>query len=194
MAKEESIFKVVFTLVFIAMVSAVLLAWVNKITYEPIELNKRAETKKALKIVLRGLKNVAYPEFPQQMKADHSEVKYFKAQGESGALLGAAFIVQAPNGFSGDFEMMVGVDSSGTIIDTYVLDHKETPGLGDGMLKESFKKQFRGRRLGDTRWMVRKDGGDIDAITAATITSRAFTAGVKRALQAFARLKKEGEK
>jgi len=194
MAKEESKYKVILTLVFIAMFSAMLLAWVNKITYEPIEMNKRAETKKALKIVLRGLKNIEYPEFPKEMQVDHSPVKYFKAVGIRGVLMGAAFIVKAPNGFSGDFEMMVGLDSSGAVIDTYVLDHKETPGLGDGMLKEPFKKQFRGRRLADTRWMVRKDGGDIDAITAATITSRAFTAGVKRALDAFARLKKEGEK
>ncbi|HGY57173.1 MAG TPA: RnfABCDGE type electron transport complex subunit G [Caldithrix abyssi] len=194
MAKEESVFKVVLTLVLIAMVSAILLAWVNKITREPIELNKRAETKRAVKIVLRGLKNIAYPEFPEEMEVDHSPVKYFKAVGIRGVLMGGAFIVKAPNGFSGDFEMMVGVDSSGLIIDTYVLDHKETPGLGDGMLKESFKEQFRGKRLAGTTWMVRKDGGDIDAITAATITSRAFTAGVKRALQAFERLKKEGQK
>ena len=194
MAKEESKYKVIFTLVLIAMLSAMLLAWVNKITYEPIEQNKRAETRKALKLVLRGLKNVTYPKLPEEMRVDNSPVRYFKAVDADGSLRGAAFIVRAPNGFSGDFEMMVGLDSSGAVIDTYVLDHKETPGLGDGMLKEGFKKQFRGRRLSGTRWLVRKDGGDIDAITAATITSRAFTAGVKRALEAFARLKKEGEK
>ncbi len=59
------------------------------------------------------------------------------------------------------------------------------------MKKETFKKQFRGRSLSNTHWAVTKDGGDIDALTAATITSRAFTAGVKRALLVFQTLKKD---
>ena len=100
-------------------------------------------------------------------------------------------IVKGPGGFSNDFDMMVGLDSSGKIIDTYVLDHKETPGLGDGMLKEPFKNQFRGRQLDDTIWKVKKDKGDIDAITAATITSRAFTKGVWRALQVYKTLRED---
>jgi electron transport complex protein RnfG len=103
--------------------------------------------------------------------------------------VGYAFIVKAPNGFGGDFDLMVGVDSSGRVTDTYVLNHKETPGLGDNMRKEDFKKQFRGRTLTNTRWKVKKDGGDIDALTAATITSRAFTYGVERALLAFKKLR-----
>jgi len=79
------------------------------------------------------------------------------------------------------------------VLDTYVLNHKETPGLGDNMKKEDFKKQFRGRSLANTRWAVKKDGGDIDALTAATITSRAFTAGVKRALTVFNVLNEEAK-
>ena len=99
--------------------------------------------------------------------------------------------MKGPNGFTNDFDMMVGLDSTGSIIDTYVLDHKETPGLGDGMSKENFKQQFRGKNLENTNLSVKKDGGDIDALTAATITSRAFTGGVKRALMAFKKLKED---
>lgn len=190
---QESGLRVVLVLVAIAMFSAVLLAWVNRVTREPIAENKKAETKRAIAVVLSGLSTYSYPETPLEMSVDESPVHYFPATDEAGQTLGYALIVKGPNGFSNDFDMMVGVDSTGRVIDTYVLDHKETPGLGDGMTKEKFKSQFRGRSLAGTRWRVKKDGGDIDALTAATITSRAFTRGVQRALTAFGRLK-EGSK
>lgn len=193
MAKQESGFKVIIVLVLIAFLSAVLLAYVNKVTREPIEENKKAETKKAIGIVLRGLTGYQYPEIPQEMEVDSSPVKYFMAVDSNKNILGCAVIVKAPNGFTNDFDMMVGVDSSGSVIDTYVLDHKETPGLGDAMSKEPFKKQFRGKNINNTKWLVKKDKGDIDALTAATITSRAFTAGVKRALTAYNRLREDGK-
>jgi electron transport complex protein RnfG len=193
MAKQESGFKVIIVLVLIAFLSAVLLAYVNKVTREPIEENKKAETKKAIGIVLRGLTGYQYPEIPQEMEVDRSPVKYFMAVDSNKNILGCAVIVKAPNGFTNDFDMMVGVDSSGSVIDTYVLDHKETPGLGDGMSKEPFKKQFRGKNINNTKWLVKKDKGDIDAMTAATITSRAFTAGVKRALMTYNRLREDGK-
>ena len=189
MDKKESGFRVVAVLVIIALFSAVLLAYVNTITRGPIEVNKKAEMKKAITIVLRGvdLKNV--PQTAQQMTVDNSPVNYFTATSDSGKLLGAAFVVKGPNGFSGDFDVMVGVGPDGSIIDTYVLQHKETPGLGDKMSGEPFKSQFRQKNLQNAKWQVKKDGGDIDALTAATITSRAFTHGVKRALLAFEKLK-----
>ncbi len=193
MAKQESGFKVIIVLVLIAFLSAVLLAYVNKVTREPIEANKKAETKKAISIVLRGLTGYQYPEIPQEMEVDSSPVKYFMAVDSNKNILGCAVIVKAPNGFTNDFDMMVGVDSSGSVIDTYVLDHKETPGLGDAMLKKPFKKQFRRKNLNNTKWLVKKDKGDIDAMTAATITSRAFTAGVKRALMTYNRLREDGK-
>jgi electron transport complex protein RnfG len=99
----------------------------------------------------------------------------------------------APNGFSGEFPVMTGVDILGKIIDTYVLEHKETPGLGSKMTEEGYKSQFKGKKLAGTKWQVKKDGGDIDAITAATISSRAFTASILRALKAEKMLM-EGEK
>ncbi len=189
MSKQESDFKVITVLVIIALFSAVLLAYVNTITRGPIEGNKKAEMKKAIAVVLQGvdLKNI--PQMPRQMKVDKSIVKYFTAESDSGALLGVAFVVKGPNGFSGDFDVMVGVDADGSVIDTYVLQHKETPGLGDKMNGEAFKSQFRKKNLQNAKWRVKKDGGDIDALTAATITSRAFTHGVERALLGFEKLK-----
>jgi electron transport complex protein RnfG len=191
MAKEESALKVIIVLVLIAFCSAFLLAYVNKVTSGPIEDNKKAETKKAIGIVLGDLKDYTFPENPEEIEIDNSPVKYFLAKSADSTVIGYAIVVIGPNGFTNDFDMMVGLDAQGKIIDTYVLDHKETPGLGDGMKKEGFKKQFRGKTLDNTKWSVKKDGGDIDALTAATITSRAFTRGVYRALLLYKKLKEE---
>ena len=184
MAKDESALRVVLVLVIIAAFSAVLLAYVNQITRGPIEENKQAEVKKAIKIVLKGLPQFKVPAEPKTMEIDKSPIQFFSATAEDGTVVGYAIIAMAPNGFSGEFPVMVGIDKDGKIIDTYVLDHKETPGLGSKMTEEKFKAQFRGKDLKNTKWQVKKDGGDIDAITAATITSRAFTAALLRALKA----------
>jgi electron transport complex protein RnfG len=184
MAKEESAVRVVVVLVVIATLSAMLLAYVNKITKDPIEANKKLEVKKAIQLVLKGLPEYHVADLPEKMEIDHSPVEYYTAKTKSDSVVGYAIITQAPNGFSGEFPVMTGLDMSGKIIDTYVLEHKETPGLGSKMTEEGFKAQFRGKRLKGTKWQVKKDGGDIDAITAATISSRAFTAAILRALKA----------
>ncbi|MHB2149301.1 RnfABCDGE type electron transport complex subunit G [Calditrichota bacterium LG25] len=194
MDKQESGFKIISVLVLIAFFAAALLAYVNKITREPIARNMKEETRHAVRIVLKSLGNLKYPDDPLAKNLSSFQAKYFPARDSTGNVIGYAVIVKAPNGFSGDFEMMIGIDSTGKVLDTYVLNHKETPGLGDNMKKEDFRKQFRGRTLDNTKWAVKKDGGDIDALTAATITSRAFTSGVKRALMVFQALKEEKEK
>lgn len=192
MAKQQKPgYQVILVLVLIAMGSAALLAYVNTVTRGPIEANKKAETKKAIGIVLNTLTDYRYEDLPKETTVENSPVRYFEAIDNSGSVVGYAIIVKGPGGFTTDFEMMVGLDSVGTIIDTYVLDHKETPGLGDAMTKEPFKKQFRKRNTENTKWLVKKDGGDIDAITAATITSRAFTGGCKRALMVYRELTEE---
>jgi electron transport complex protein RnfG len=75
----------------------------------------------------------------------------------------------------------------GTIKGVEVLTHKETPGLGDKMekSKSNFSVQFEGKNPKTFKMMVKKDGGDVDAITASTITSRAFTDAVNRAYNAY---------
>ena len=193
MAKEESAVRVVSVLVVIATLSAMLLAFVNKTTKGPIEENKKMEVKKAIQLVLKDLPEYSVADIAKTMEIDNSPIKYYPAITKNDSIVGYAIVAMAPNGFSGEFPVMVGVDKSGKIIDTYVLEHKETPGLGSKMKDEKFKSQFRKRDLNGTKWKVKKDGGDIDAITAATISSRAFTASVLRALKADKALM-EGEK
>ena len=101
----------------------------------------------------------------------------------AGNFKGAA-IKTSEGGFGGKIELMVGILADGTIKGTSVLSHSETPGLGANMTG-SFKDQFIDKNPASFKLTVKKDGGDVDAITAATITSRAFSKAVDKAYQAF---------
>ena len=100
-----------------------------------------------------------------------------------GNFRGAA-IKTSEGGFGGKIEMMVGFLADGTIKGTSVLSHSETPGLGANMTGP-FKDQFVDKNPASFQLTVKKDGGDVDAITAATITSRAFSKAVNKAYKAF---------
>ena len=91
-------------------------------------------------------------------------------------------------GFSGTINIMVGFDIDGNIIGTSVLSHSETPGLGAKMTEPAFYTQFIGKNPASFRLAVRKDGGDVDAITASTITSRAYCDAVDRAYRVFQKI------
>jgi len=89
-------------------------------------------------------------------------------------------------GFGGNLEMVVGLRPDGTVIGTSVLSHSETPGLGAKCTSdEAFIRQWEGFNPSEKILEVKKDGGDVDAITASTITSRAYTLAVKNACEAL---------
>ena len=96
----------------------------------------------------------------------------------------------APDGYGGAIGLIVGINADGSVAGVRVVSHKETPGLGDRIdaRKSRWIEGFAGRSLGDpdaALWTVKKDGGVFDQFTGATITPRAVTAAVKRALQYF---------
>jgi electron transport complex protein RnfG len=102
----------------------------------------------------------------------------------------ALFVVSARDGFTGPIKLLVGVAASGVLTGVRVLEHRETPGLGD--LIESSRSdwilQFSGRSLGDpevSRWAIRRDGGDFDQLTGASITPRAVVKAIKETLLYF---------
>jgi electron transport complex protein RnfG len=99
--------------------------------------------------------------------------------------LGAAVKTYSNAGFNGRIELMVGILADGTIKAVSVLQQSETPGLGANMVNPKFKDQFNGKNPASYDLKVSKDGGDVDAITAATISSRAFTGAVKLACDGF---------
>ncbi|RTR06428.1 RnfABCDGE type electron transport complex subunit G [Halomonas nitroreducens] len=105
-------------------------------------------------------------------------------------VLGVVVPVTARQGYSGDIAMVVGLDTAGTITGVRVTDHRETPGLGDRIeaRKGDWIEQFTGHSLTSPPaggWAVGQDGGGIDALTGATITSRAVVAAVHRTLEWF---------
>jgi len=109
---------------------------------------------------------------------------------KSGSPVAAVFTSIAPNGYNGKIKLLVGVYFDGTLAGVRVINHKETPGLGDkiNVKKSDWILQFKGLSLtnpSESRWKVKKDGGDFDQFTGATITPRAVVTAVKKSLQYF---------
>ncbi len=108
----------------------------------------------------------------------------------AGRPVAALITAVAPDGYSASIRLLVAVGADGRLIGVRVLSHKETPGLGDRIdrRKSSWIESFAGRALGDPplqRWKVRKDGGDFDQFTGATVTPRAVVGAVRNALLYF---------
>lgn len=102
----------------------------------------------------------------------------------------AIFAPVAPDGYSGDIKLLVAINVDGTLAGVRVTAHRETPGLGDGIeaSRSDWIRKFTGRSLADPdekRWAVKKDGGEFDQFTGATITPRAVVKAVKKALIYF---------
>jgi len=115
---------------------------------------------------------------------------------KAGKALGAA-VESTTGGFGGDLKVLVGFDSGGKILGYTILQHAETPGLGakaDKWFQKDGKGSVIGRQLSAGKPLtVKKDGGDVDAITASTITSRAFLKAVNQAYSAYKGSKPDGE-
>ena len=106
---------------------------------------------------------------------------------KGGEFIGAA-VEASSMGFGGDVTILVGFDAEGNIIDYSLLNHSETPGLGSkasDWFKKGNKGDIIGKNPGETPLTVINDGGDIDAITASTITSRAFLQAVNNAYSVY---------
>ncbi len=110
---------------------------------------------------------------------------------QAGEAVAVIIPVNAPDGYSGNIELIVGVNRDGSIAGVRALQHRETPGLGDkvDIKKSDWVLDFEGHGLGTPppeQWTVKKDGGVFDQFTGATITPRAVTFAVKRGLEYFA--------
>jgi electron transport complex protein RnfG len=109
---------------------------------------------------------------------------------KNGQPIGMIMPIVAPDGYSGKIRLLVGVDMQGTILGVRVTNHRETPGLGDRIetKKSDWIKSFEGRSLGQPphrEWNVKKNGGEFDQFTGATITPRAVVKAVQKALIYF---------
>ena len=186
MAKKESTFlSMVATLFVVTLVAAGLLGSVFAITKEPIRLAELKKKNEAIQVVVPGFDNEPSLEVERIFMDGDSLYLYTARQGEE--ILGTAVETFTNLGFSGEFKLMVGFAPDGSIIDIAVIKHAETPGLGDKMEKgkSDFSVQFMGKHPDNFNLAVKKDRGDVDAITASTITSRAYCDAVIRAHGAF---------
>lgn len=192
MAKKESTFlSMVATLFVVTLVAAGLLGSVFALTKEPIRLAELKKKNEAIQVVVPGFDNEPSQEVERIFMDGDSLYLYSARLGEE--LLGTAVETFTKDGFSGEFKLMVGFAPDGSIIDIAVIKHAETPGLGDKMEKGKgdFSVQFMGKHPDSFNIAVTKDRGDVDAITASTITSRAYCDAVTRAYGAFMESQKE---
>ena len=194
MAKKESTFlNMVATLLVVTMLSAGLLGSVYALTKEPIRLAELKRKNEAIGVVVPGFNNEPSQEVNKLFMDGDTLYFYTARQGEK--VLGTAVETFTNLGFSGEFKLMVGFAPDRSIIDIAVIKHAETPGLGDKMErdKSEFHVQFMGQDPESFNLAVKKDRGDVDAITASTITSRAYCDAVQRAYDALEQLESKNE-
>lgn len=176
-------------LTLIAAIAGLILSGVEATTRAPIAEQRRLETLRALQAVV--------PPFDNQIDADTVsltvgtdkkgqpiERRFYRGR-EGSQLTGIAYKVIAPDGFSGNIEIMTGISPDGTVTGIEILSHAETPGLGAKITQPAFKDQFKHKSLDNADWRVKKDGGSFDQITGATISPRAVVKAVKKGLEFF---------
>jgi Na+-translocating ferredoxin:NAD+ oxidoreductase subunit G len=191
MAKSESTFKnMVLSLTLISVVASACLGFVYELTKKPIELSNLNKKLNAIREVVPEFTNNPNDEMFRLPTGEGDSLEVYPAKND-GTIIGYAVNTYTNNGFSGNITLMAGFKPDGTIINISVLEQKETPGLGTKMTEPEFKDQFNNKNPADFELKVIKDGGTVDAITAATISSRAFCDAVSRA---YNTLKKGGIK
>jgi electron transport complex protein RnfG len=191
----RKIAKPVITLAVIGVALSALLVAVASLTHDRIARNQQAWIKQHLDALiapqsydndpLTDIIRVTAPELLGTTQA----VTIYRAR-KRGAPVAAAIRSVAPDGYRGPLELLVGIAPDGTLIGVQVIRHNETPGLGDAFENRDagWLDRFAGLSLEkppQQRWSVRRDGGDFDAFTGATITPRAIVKAVRRTLEFY---------
>lgn len=176
---ESNLINMMLSLTLVTLAAAALLGGLYVMTKEPIDLQKTQKQEAAITSVLPQVEGmtIAAAETVDGMTL-HKAYK-------DGEWIATA-VEAVENGFGGKFKVMIGFDKAGNVVNYEVLEHQETPGLGDKMaawFKNADKpgQNILGSNPADRQFVVSKDGGEVDAITAATISSRAFLKAVSRA-------------
>lgn len=183
--KESSFWGMLLSLLVITLVSGFALGFVNDLTIEPKAKAKLEKKVNALKLVLPAFDNNPVEDV-KMVKSDKvsDSIEIYPAY-LNNQFVGAAVIGLTNKGFSGLVKIMIGFKPSGEIENVVVLEQKETPGLGTRMTEDKFLQQFKGVNISTFKLKVKKDGGDVDALTGATISSRAFCDATQTAYDAF---------
>ena len=189
MAKRESSFiNMVVTLLAVTFIAAAILGYIYDLTKGPIEVAKLKAQQEAIKKVLPPFERLG-DSYKVAAESGADSLEFFPAYNGNN-LVGIAIRTYSKKGFGGLITIMAGIDKNGNFSGYEVLEHQETPGLGSKM-SVWFKNQDKpnqnviGKNPKTTKFQVTKDGGDIDAITASTISSRAFLDALNRAYSSY---------
>ena len=186
---ESSLLNMVLVLTLVAVIMGGIRAFVNHLTEGPIQEQKEKALADGIKTVM--VCNDLVVAAPVEVKQNDDKGKeltfvIYQVKDAQGNDLGAA-VQSTTMGFGGDLKVLVGFDTEGNILGYTLLEHAETPGLG-AKADQWFQKGQKGDIIGKSPaepLTVSKDGGQVDAITASTITSRAFLKAVNNAYKAY---------
>lgn len=172
------------SLALVTFISSLLMGGVYSLTKESIEKVMIQKVNSAIAEVAPPFDNLPSEEFFLQ-ELEGKEYKIYPAKRGSEVL--GYTIESNSTGFGGPIKIMVGFNLDSTIVGVTTLSHTETPGLGDKIesAKSNFSTQFEGKSPADFKLLVKRDGGDVDAITASTISSRAFCSALDKAWKLF---------
>ena len=192
---EHTVFKTGLTLAMIAAICTALVAATFQMTVDRIAANEKALLEQSLQPALAGVfydgdvseSRLVIPP-PHELPGNDAAIIYrvFAANEPVAAL----FAVTARDGFSGPIRILLGVDVSGTVTGVRILQHRETPGLGDKIesSRSDWVFQFEGRSIGNptvTAWALKSDGGEFDQLTGASVTPRAVLKAIRNTLLYF---------
>jgi electron transport complex protein RnfG len=183
--------KLLVALTVVCVVSALSLSAVNDVTKTLIEEQDTQARLRAVRAVLPPFDNDPIADTTQVAAADEpdGEMIVVHVGKKAGKPTGVAFEVTG-EGYGGRIRVMLGMDVKGCVSGVRILKHAETPGLGAKIEEDAFTSAFRNKSLANSRLVrgelaVKKDGGDIDAVTGATISSRGVTEAVSWGLKLF---------
>ena len=186
MAVKSSFKNMTLCLLVICLVCSTLLALVYAVTKEPIEISTKARNEAAIKEVLPGTASIIEPDTTLTFNGKSYTYNIAKAVVDKDTTIVGYAINVEPVGFGGPIKMKVGITTDSLIWNVKVLSHAETPGLGAKCTEPAFSGQFQKLDPSDPNNLkVTKDKGNINAITASTITSRAYVEGVAQAYEIF---------
>lgn len=185
-------------LALIGLAAAAILAGLNELTHDRIEDEEQTHALGAVSAMLAGdtYDNALLDDTTRMSVRGLPEPATVYRARLDGEPVAAVIDLITPEGYSGDIRLLVAVDMAGAVLGVRVLEHRETPGLGDKIerRRSDWIEQFAGRSLGDPGpgdWAPDRRDGDFDTLTSATITSTAVIDAVKRALESFESQKSE---
>jgi electron transport complex protein RnfG len=190
LGRMRDIVRLIVVLTLVCIVAAVALARVYEFTKEPIAEQRRLARLKAVVAVLPEHENQ-----PDQntinLELENGKTRMVYLGMSGNEINGLAFEIRNGEGYGGEIVAMLGLNTKGEIHGVEIVRHGETPGLGAKIANPEFRSQFKGKSLTNTNFMLKKDGGDLDQVTGATISPRAIVKGIKEGLEFFSEHKNE---